>query len=85
MDSKLTLHLDAHVIKSAKKYAANNNISVSGLVEFLLRKATDANIHSLEDYPVADWVNQLAEGASDYGVKKRSRKNLKDEYFSSLK
>ena len=83
MDSKITLSFDEEVIRNAKKYAASQNISVSRLVEFLLRKTTMAEYSSMEDFPIADWVSQVAEGPAEYRTKKRSSKEMKDEYFSS--
>jgi Family of unknown function (DUF6364) len=86
MDVKITLSFDEDVIKKAKKYADRNNISLSRLVEFLLRKITHSGYHSLEDFPISDWVNQVAEGEAMYKTsKKRSRKAAKSEYFSSKK
>jgi hypothetical protein len=38
MDAKITLSFDETVIKKAKRYAENNNISLSRLTEFLLVK-----------------------------------------------
>jgi len=83
MDSKVTLSFDKDVIQQAKEYAASQNISLSRLVEILLRKTTMAQFSSLEDFPVSDWVNQVAEGPAEYHTEKKSRKDLKDEYFSS--
>ena len=85
MDSKVTLSFDKEVIQNAKKYAAANNISLSRLVEFLLRKTTTGQYSSLEDYPISDWVLKVAEGQAEYLTKKRSSKDLKDEFFSSRK
>ncbi len=86
MDAKITLSFDEDVIKKAKKYADNNNISLSRLVEFLLKKVTHSGYHSLEDYPIADWVSQVAEGEATYQTaRKRGRKSAKSEYFSSKK
>ncbi len=85
MDSKITLSFDEGIINNAKKYAEANNISLSRLIEFLLQKITSSNYHSLEDYPISDWVNQVAEGEAVYQTKKRSRKSSKDEYFASKK
>ena len=85
MDSKITLSFDEDVIKKAKKYAADNNISVSRLVEFLLKKITTKKYYSLEDFPVADWVSQVAEGEAEYQTKKKTRKSAKSEYFTSKK
>ncbi len=86
MDSKVTLSFNEAVIKKAKKYADNNNISLSRLVEFLLARVTTANYASLEDYPIADWVQQVADGQAEYQTKhKRTRKAAKAEYFASRK
>ncbi len=83
MDTKLTLHFDQSVIEKAKKFAEENNISLSRLTEYLYRQITSGGYKSLEDFPVADWVNQVAEGEAVYV--KRSRKNSKDEYFNQSK
>jgi hypothetical protein len=85
VDNKITLSFDANIINKAKAYAEANNISVSRLVEFLLQKVTTSGYHSLEDYPISDWVSQVAEGEAAHQTKKRSNKSLKDEYFASKK
>ena len=85
MDSKITLSFDESIINKAKKYAEDNNISLSRLIEFLLTKITSSKYHSLEDYPISDWVSQVAEGEAVYHTKKRSRKSSKDEFFASKK
>lgn len=86
MDNKITLSFDESVITRAKKYAENNNVSLSRLIEFLLKKVTSNNYTSLEDFPISDWVQQVAEGEAVYETKaKRSRKAAKEEYFKSRK
>ena len=86
MDNKITLSFDGNVIQKAKKYAEANNISVSRLIEFLLKKVTASNYTSLEEFPIADWVQQVAEGEAVYQTKiKRTRKSAKAEYFKSKK
>ncbi|CAN5231055.1 hypothetical protein BH09BAC2_BH09BAC2_11210 [soil metagenome] len=86
MDNKITLSFDEEVIKRAKKYAEKNNVSLSRLIEFLLKKITAGNFNSLEDYPISDWVHQVAEGHATYQTKtKRSRKSAKAEFFNSKK
>jgi hypothetical protein len=62
MDSKITLSFDKNVIEKAKKYASDNNISLSRLTEFLLTKVTSKSYKSLEDFPISDWVKHLAAG-----------------------
>ncbi len=86
MDNKITLSFDKNIISKAKKYAENNNISLSRLIEFLLKKVTSNNYSSMEDFPISDWVNQVAEGEAVYQTKKRrTRKDAKSEYFNSKK
>ncbi|MBI1782297.1 MAG: hypothetical protein HYR66_13180 [Sphingobacteriales bacterium] len=85
MDAKITLSFDEGVIAKAKRYAEKNNISLSRLVEFLLQKIVSAPHHTLEDYPISEWVSMVAEGNAVYQTKKRSRKNTHAEYFSSKK
>jgi antitoxin component of RelBE/YafQ-DinJ toxin-antitoxin module len=86
MDNKITLSFDESIIRKAKKYAENNNISLSRLIEFLLQKITSSNYQSMEDFPISDWVSQVAEGEAVYQTsKKRTRKSSKAEYFASKK
>ena len=84
MDAKVTLSFNEEVVIKAKKYAADNNISLSRLIEFLLKKVTSNEYKSLEDYPVADWVTQISEGKAEYHIKP-GRKSLKKEFFESRK
>jgi hypothetical protein len=83
MDAKITLSFDKSVIEQAKQYAESQNISLSRLMEFLLRKITSGNYQSLEDFPVSEWVSQVAEGDAEYITRPRSRKSLKNEFFES--
>lgn len=86
MDCKITLSFDESVILKAKKYAQENNVSLSRLVEFLLKKITSSNYETMEDYPISDWVMMVAEGDAEYQTsKKRSRKASKEEFFKSKK
>lgn len=84
MDSKVTLSFNEEVINKAKKYAADNNISLSRLIEYLLTKLTTQEYRSLEDLPIADWVNEVSEGQAIYTVQ-RNRKDSKKEFFESKK
>lgn len=86
MDNKITLSFDEDIIAKAKIYAENNNISLSRLIEFLLKKVTSTNYTPLEDFPISDWVNQVAEGEAVYRTKtSRTRKAAKAEYFNTKK
>ena len=83
MDTKVTLHFDKEVIEKAKEFAAANNISLSRLTEFLYRQITSGNYKTLEEFPVNDWVNQVAEGEAVYI--RRNRKDTKNEFFNHTK
>ncbi|MBP6023053.1 DUF6364 family protein [Ferruginibacter sp.] len=83
MDAKITLSFDETVIKKAKNYAENNNISLSRLTEFLLVKASTGNYKSLEDFPIADWVKDITEGKAEFKRKGNTSKKLAKEYFNS--
>lgn len=86
MDTKLTLSFNQDVVARAKKYAAENNISLSRLIEHLLIQVTAKEYKSLEDFPISDWVSMVAEGEVEYKkIPKATRKNSKDEFFSSKK
>jgi hypothetical protein len=85
MDAKITLSFNESVANKAKRYAEKNNISLSRLVEFLLEKVTTSNYSSFEEFPVSDWVHQVAEGEATYTTRARSRKSLKSEFYSSRK
>jgi hypothetical protein len=85
MDAKITLSFDELVIKKAKRYAENNNISLSRLTEFLLSKVTSNSYQSLEDLPISDWVSMVGQGEVEYQTKIKKNKDLKAEYFKSKK
>ncbi|RZL32274.1 MAG: hypothetical protein EOP00_34120, partial [Pedobacter sp.] len=70
----------------AKQYAADNNISLSRLIEHLLVQVTSSDYKSLEDYPISDWVSMVAEGEVEYKkTVKAGRKASKYEFFSAKK
>ena len=81
MDAKITLSFDREVIGKAKKFAESQNISLSRLMEFLLRQVISSNTKTLEDIKVSDWVMQLSEGKAEYHIRRRSGKSRKNEFF----
>jgi hypothetical protein len=85
MDAKITLSFDEKIISKAKRYAEQQNISLSRLLELLLDKITSNNYESLEDFPVADWVKEVAEGPASYNKKPKKRTKLKKDFFESRK
>lgn len=85
MDAKITLSFDRSVIERAKSFADDNNISLSRLTEFLLSKVVHSSYKSLDELPVSDWITQISEGTVDYIRNPRSRKGMKEEYYSRKK
>ena len=85
MDAKITLSFDDQVIEKAKKFAEENNVSLSRLTEFLLSKVTSKNYKSLDDMPVSDWVNMVSEGEVRYLRLPPTRKKLKNEFYEGKK
>ena len=85
MDAQIILSFDEAVIKKAKNYAENNNISLSRLTEFWLRKLPINSYHSLEDLQISDWLSIVAEGEVEYKTKSKKNKDLNAEYFKSKK
>jgi hypothetical protein len=85
MDAKITLSFDNQIIEQSKKFAEDNNISLSRLTEFLLGKVTSKNYRSLDDMPVSDWVSMLSEGDVSYVRLTSNRNKLKNEFYESRK
>ena len=85
MDAKITLSFNEDIIRKAKRFADDNNISLSRLAEFLLSKVTSSNYKSLDELPVSDWVNMVSEGEVEYVRKPRSSKQWKKEYYTRKK
>jgi hypothetical protein len=85
MDSKITLSFNEEIIKKAKKFAKEQNISLSRLTEFLYLQITSNKYKSLDELPISDWVKQLSEGEVVYNYKPRSRKSIKQEFLNSRK
>ncbi|MBE9462901.1 DUF6364 family protein [Dyadobacter subterraneus] len=83
MDAKITLSFDEQVILDAKEYANANGISLSRLTEFLFRKIVSGQFKELEDFPVSDWVTMLSEGEVEYTKSKKSKVDLKKDFYES--
>ncbi len=81
MDTKLTLSFNKEIITKAKEYAAKHNLSLSRLTELLLTKAITSNTYSIDDLPIASWVNSVSEPEGVYKRKKTSSKKLKEEFY----
>lgn len=85
MDVKVTLSFDEEIVAKAKQYAADNNISLSRLIEFLLTKVTTKEYQTLEDFPISDWIAMVSEGEAVYQTKSSNRKKMKEDFFASKK
>lgn len=84
MDTKVTLSFNKDVIDKAKEFAEQNNISLSRLTEYLYSQITSKNYKSLEELPVSDWVDFVAEGPIEYR-RLPSRDKMKAEFFEKKK
>jgi hypothetical protein len=78
METKLTLKLDQKVIYSAKKYAENNNRSLSKLVEDYFKNLLSENT-SEEEYPPL--VKKLSGIISENDLKKLSKDDDRIKYI----
>jgi hypothetical protein len=85
MEAKLTLSFDKSAIENAKAFAEEHNISLSKLTEFIYFRLGSKKYDTLEDLPISDWVSMAAEGEIVYGSNRKSRKDLKNEFFKSSK
>jgi len=85
MDAKITLSFDKQVVEQAKAFADSHHISLSRLTEFIYRQLTAKSYENLEELPIPDWVNMLAEGQVEYQRAPRSRKAMKNEYLATRK
>ncbi|NGF58246.1 hypothetical protein G5B00_17215 [Parapedobacter sp. SGR-10] len=84
MDAKITLSFDEDTIKDAKAFASKHGISLSRLTEFVYKQMTSKNYASLEDLPISNWINIVAEEGVEY-KKSPSRKQLKAEFYNAKK
>jgi len=85
MQSKVTLSFDKQIIEEAKVYAESQNMSLSRLTEYLLRQVMQQHHHKVEEYPIADWVAEVAEGQAEYLTKPKSRSAVKKDFYEGKK
>jgi len=78
METKLTLKLDQGIINSAKKYAEENNKSLSKLVEDFFKNLVFEN-KSQEKYPPL--IKSLSGIISEEDLEKLSREDEKARYI----
>lgn len=85
MDTKIALSFNKNTIERAKDFADQNNISLSRWTTFLFSQMTSKNFKSLDELPIADWVNMVSEGKVVHKRTRFSPKAMKDEFFDSEK
>ncbi len=85
MDFKITLAFDSKVIANAKAFAKQNKISLSRLTEYIYSQLTSNDYKTLEDLPIADWIDQVAEGEAEYTRFNDKNSSKKKEFFESRK
>ena len=78
METKLTLKLDNDVIISAKKYAKNNNKSLSGIVEDYFRNLANEKKVSKKYPPLIEKMSGIITTAD---LEKISREDEKARYI----
>lgn len=81
MDTKLTLKLDREIIEKAKKYASEQKLSLSRIVEAYLQSLT-ANSEK-EDFEISPFVKSLSTGTkipADLDYKKEYADHLLGKY-----
>ncbi|MBA4300771.1 MAG: hypothetical protein C0433_11815 [Cyclobacterium sp.] len=84
MDTKLTLRLDSEIIERAKKYASDQKISLSKLVETYLDTISKSNSEESNDFQLTPLVKSLLGAAGslpeNYDYKKEYRDYLDKKY-----
>lgn len=83
MTARITLRLDKEIVERAKMLARERRVSLSKLTEYFFRQATSGSYKDLEKFPVAEWVDQIAERTPEYKTGSRSKKSLKEELHNS--
>lgn len=84
MDTKLTIRLNSEVIERAKKYASEQKISLSKLVEAYLDTISKSKSDQSDDIQITPLVKSLMGKAgslpADYDYKKEYRDYLDKKY-----
>ena len=69
MDSKLTLKLDAEVIRKAKLYARKHKTSISRMVESYLRGLESLKEEEVKAHPLVDRLTGIIALPEDFDYK----------------
>lgn len=80
MDTKLTLRLKKSVIEKAKKYAHNQSISLSKMIEIYLESVTASREKEVGTTPLVESLSGVIELESDFDYKKDYSNYLTEKY-----
>tara|TARA_R110000765_G_scaffold425581_1_gene538800 strand:- start:1385 stop:1633 length:249 start_codon:yes stop_codon:yes gene_type:complete len=81
MDTKLTLKLNKEIIEKAKKYASEQKLSLSRIVEFYLQSLTKEAEE--DEFEISPFVKSISTGKSipaDLDYKKEYSDHLMEKY-----
>ena len=80
MDKKLTLSLNESVIENAKKYAKNNKISLSKLIEAYLQSVADNSTKNVEITPLVKSLSGVVKLPKGFDVRNDYSNYLLEKY-----
>ncbi len=82
MDTKLTLSLNANIIKRAKMYAKNHKISISKMIEAYLDSLTKekSDKESTEITPLVEQLSGIINLPNDFDEKEARRDYLENKH-----
>lgn len=80
MNTKLTLNLNKSIIESAKKYAKENNVSLSKLIENYLNSLTNKESKNTNVSPLVESLTGIIPAQTDEKSENDYYEYLKQKY-----
>ena len=80
METKLTLRLKKSVIEKAKKYAQNQSISLSKMIEIYLESVTASKGSEVDTTPLVESLSGVIELDPEFDYKKEYSNYLTEKY-----
>jgi hypothetical protein len=80
METKLTLRMRKSVIEKAKKYAHDQRISLSRMIEIYLESVTASREKEVGTTPLVESLSGVIELESDFDYKKEYSNYLTEKY-----
>lgn len=81
MDKKLTLSLNQEIIERAKKYAKNNNTSLSKMIESYFETLTNMDTNeNIKITPLVKSLTGVIKLPDDFNYKRSRSKYLKEKH-----